>query len=253
MSDSEHSTITYLTEMEYSDIGSPGVDGPPSPDYVPGPEAPPSPIYIPYVPEPEYPIYATLGSCRPAEDNRLPCFVALPAIDRTDSIFFTHTHHFPKHPSSTTPQILSPPISPTRTEFSRVVTPRKPRLASPTLFTGRGDFRGRAARHMGGGVRLWHHDEWDGLWKPSRDRTTTIEGVNRLRSKDDRLITHLAIMVEKGGLDAREAWGFSMSLSDDTCSHVLALLTTVVKRALISGLQASTTKTMFQFDYAQSC
>ncbi|GJU47552.1 hypothetical protein Tco_1204818 [Tanacetum coccineum] len=35
MSDSEHSTITYLTELEYSDMGSPGVDGPPSPDYIP--------------------------------------------------------------------------------------------------------------------------------------------------------------------------------------------------------------------------
>ncbi|GKC85848.1 polyubiquitin 4-like protein, partial [Tanacetum coccineum] len=45
MSDSEHSTITYLTELEYSDMGSPGVDGPPSPDYIPGPEAPPSPDY----------------------------------------------------------------------------------------------------------------------------------------------------------------------------------------------------------------
>ncbi|GKD54018.1 hypothetical protein Tco_1287405 [Tanacetum coccineum] len=58
-------------------MGSPGVDRPPSPDYVPGPEepeqappspdyvpgpeepeqAPPSPIYLPYVPEPVYPEY----------------------------------------------------------------------------------------------------------------------------------------------------------------------------------------------------
>ncbi|GKA76434.1 hypothetical protein Tco_0782895 [Tanacetum coccineum] len=28
-------------------MGSPGVDGPPSPDYIPGPEAPPSPDYVP--------------------------------------------------------------------------------------------------------------------------------------------------------------------------------------------------------------
>ncbi|GKC35116.1 hypothetical protein Tco_1047500 [Tanacetum coccineum] len=70
-----------------SDIGSPGVDGPPimpedpyayimaayqvppSPDYIPGPEVPPSPDYIPgpeepqspppldFVPEPMYPEY----------------------------------------------------------------------------------------------------------------------------------------------------------------------------------------------------
>ncbi|GJR49751.1 hypothetical protein Tco_1400272 [Tanacetum coccineum] len=85
MSDSEHSTVTYTSVSEDdSDIGSPGVDGPPimpevppspdyipgpegppSPDYVPGPEepeqAPPSPIYIPFVPEPVYPEVLTGG------------------------------------------------------------------------------------------------------------------------------------------------------------------------------------------------
>ncbi|GJV56337.1 putative reverse transcriptase domain-containing protein [Tanacetum coccineum] len=65
MSDSKHSTITYTSVSipfeDDSDMGSPGVDGPPSPDYVPGPEepeqAPPSPVYLPYVPEPVYPEY----------------------------------------------------------------------------------------------------------------------------------------------------------------------------------------------------
>ncbi|GKC92879.1 hypothetical protein Tco_1158321 [Tanacetum coccineum] len=97
MSDSEHSAVTYTSVSspveDYSDIGSLGVDGPPSPDYVPGPEepeqappsldyvhgseepeqapplpdyvpgpeepeqAPPSPVYLPYVPEPVYPKY----------------------------------------------------------------------------------------------------------------------------------------------------------------------------------------------------
>ncbi|GJR99665.1 putative reverse transcriptase domain-containing protein [Tanacetum coccineum] len=83
MSDSEHSTVTYTSVSEDdSDIGSPGVDGPPimpedpyayimaaygvppSPDYIPGPEVPPSPDYIlglevppspDYVPGPEGP------------------------------------------------------------------------------------------------------------------------------------------------------------------------------------------------------
>ncbi|GJR16708.1 hypothetical protein Tco_0965235 [Tanacetum coccineum] len=83
MSDSEHSTVTYTSVSEDdSDIGSPGVDGPPimpedpyayimsayevppSPDYIPGPEVPPSPDYIPgpevppspdYIPGPEVP------------------------------------------------------------------------------------------------------------------------------------------------------------------------------------------------------
>ncbi|GKD90213.1 hypothetical protein Tco_1365720, partial [Tanacetum coccineum] len=66
MLDFEHSTVTYTSVSEDdSDIGSPGVDGPPivpedpyayimaaywvppSPDYIPGPEVPPSPDYIP--------------------------------------------------------------------------------------------------------------------------------------------------------------------------------------------------------------
>ncbi|GKD40385.1 hypothetical protein Tco_1260592, partial [Tanacetum coccineum] len=86
MSDSEHSTATYTSVSfpveEDSDIGSPGVDGPPimpedpyayimaayevppSPDYILGPEVPPSPDYIPgpevppspdYIPGPEVP------------------------------------------------------------------------------------------------------------------------------------------------------------------------------------------------------
>ncbi|GJV58628.1 hypothetical protein Tco_1464728 [Tanacetum coccineum] len=61
MSDSEHSTVTYTSVSEDdSDIGSPGVDGPPimpevppSPDYIPGPEGPPSPDYVPGPEEPE--------------------------------------------------------------------------------------------------------------------------------------------------------------------------------------------------------
>ncbi|GJX50325.1 hypothetical protein Tco_0277170 [Tanacetum coccineum] len=70
MSDSEHSTVTYTSVSEDdSDIGSPGVDGPPiMPEdpyaYIPGPEVPPSPDYISgpegppstdYVPGPEEP------------------------------------------------------------------------------------------------------------------------------------------------------------------------------------------------------
>ncbi|GJX91505.1 hypothetical protein Tco_0344831 [Tanacetum coccineum] len=77
MSDSEHSTVTYTSVSfpveDDSDIGSPGVDGPPimpedpyayimaayevppSPDYIPGPEVPPSPDYIPGPEEPQSP------------------------------------------------------------------------------------------------------------------------------------------------------------------------------------------------------
>nr|GEZ37254.1 putative reverse transcriptase domain-containing protein [Tanacetum cinerariifolium] len=113
MSDSEHSLVTYTSVpspvKDYSDIGSPEVDAPPSPDYVPGPEeaeqaplspdyvpgpeeqeqaplspdnvpgpgepeqAPPSPVYLPYVPELVYPKYMPPeDDVFPAEEQLLP-------------------------------------------------------------------------------------------------------------------------------------------------------------------------------------
>nr|GEW95206.1 hypothetical protein [Tanacetum cinerariifolium] len=84
MSDYEHSSVTYTSVPspveDYSDIGSPEVDAPLSPDYVTGPEepeqaplspdyvpgleepeqAPPLPVYLPYVPELVYPEYMPL-------------------------------------------------------------------------------------------------------------------------------------------------------------------------------------------------
>nr|GFB66228.1 hypothetical protein [Tanacetum cinerariifolium] len=90
MSDSEYSSVTYTSVPspveDYSDIGSPEVDRPPSPDYVPGPEepeqaplspdyvpspeepeqAPPSPVYLPYVPKLVYLEYM------PPEDDVFP-------------------------------------------------------------------------------------------------------------------------------------------------------------------------------------
>ncbi|GKA88090.1 hypothetical protein Tco_0809854 [Tanacetum coccineum] len=81
MSDSEHSTVTYTSVSipveDDSDMGSPGVDRPPSPDYVPGPkepeQAPPSPVYLPYVPEPVYPEYIPPeDDVFPAEEQPLP-------------------------------------------------------------------------------------------------------------------------------------------------------------------------------------
>ncbi|GJV96004.1 hypothetical protein Tco_1547581 [Tanacetum coccineum] len=88
MSDSEHSIVTYtsisIPVEDDSDIGSPGVDGPPiipedpyayimaayqvlpSPDYIPGPEEPQSPPLLDFVLEPMYPEYI------PQEDEILP-------------------------------------------------------------------------------------------------------------------------------------------------------------------------------------
>ncbi|GJX46656.1 hypothetical protein Tco_0271846, partial [Tanacetum coccineum] len=362
MSDSEHSTITYLTELEYSDMGSPGVDGPPSPDYipgpeappspdyVPGPEAPPSPIYIPYVPEPEYPEFMPPEDhVFPAEEQPLPAVVsptadspgyipesdpeeedeedpeedpayypadigdddeedeeeehlasadstvvALPAVDRTDSIFFISYSPFPQTPSPPPPQILSPPISPTRIEIPESCLPprKRPRLASPTPIYEVGetsaagaarhdvpaipredpyvvaredlykfvDMVDDAPRHPGCPISreldYGITDEWDGLVEAIEEiAPTTIEGVNRNitdlsttfdqettimhglmeDARDDRselrgrvnllyrdrpIHHHLAVMVEREAWMAREAWGFSMDVSDDRCRVV---------------------------------
>ncbi|GKC90962.1 hypothetical protein Tco_1151611 [Tanacetum coccineum] len=143
-------------------MGSPGVDGPPSPDYVPGPEAPHLPIYIPYVPEPEYPEFM------PPEDHVFPAEEQpLPAV-----------------------------VSPTA-DSPRYVPESDPE----------GDPK--------------HEDEED----PEEDPAYYPADIG-----DD----------DEEAWMAREAWGFSMDVSDDTCSHVLALRTTVVEqRALISGLQAA--------------
>ncbi|GKC49413.1 hypothetical protein Tco_1072158 [Tanacetum coccineum] len=82
-----------------SDIGSPGVDGPPimpedpyayimaayqvppSPDYIPGPEEPQSPPLLDFVPEPMYPEYMPQeDEILPAEEQPLPA-AASPTAD----------------------------------------------------------------------------------------------------------------------------------------------------------------------------
>ncbi|GKE67715.1 hypothetical protein Tco_1521876, partial [Tanacetum coccineum] len=96
MSDSEDSTVTYTAVSSpfggLSDIGSPGVDGPPmmpedpyayvvaafqappSPDYVPGPEYPPLPDFVP---EPVYPEFMPPeDEILPAEEQPLPAAVS---------------------------------------------------------------------------------------------------------------------------------------------------------------------------------
>ncbi|GJU44674.1 hypothetical protein Tco_1201940, partial [Tanacetum coccineum] len=95
MSDSEDSTVTYTQISspfaDLSDIGSPGVDGPPimpddpyayvvaafqappSPDYVPGPEEPQAPLPLDFVPEPVYPEFMPPDDeVLPAEEQPLP-------------------------------------------------------------------------------------------------------------------------------------------------------------------------------------
>ncbi|GJX73160.1 hypothetical protein Tco_0311755 [Tanacetum coccineum] len=96
MSDSEDSTVTYTAVSspfeDLSDIGSPGVDGPPvmpedtyvyavaafqappSPDYVPAPEHPP---LTDFVPKPVYPEFMPPeDEVLPAEEQPLPAAVS---------------------------------------------------------------------------------------------------------------------------------------------------------------------------------
>ncbi|GJY28178.1 hypothetical protein Tco_0403945 [Tanacetum coccineum] len=79
-----------------------------------------------------------------------------------------------------------------------------------------------------------------GLMEDARDDRSELRGRVNLLYRDRPIHHHLAVMVEREAWMAREAWGFSMDVSDDARSHVLALRTTVVEqRALISGLQAA--------------
>ncbi|GKF42104.1 hypothetical protein Tco_0125446, partial [Tanacetum coccineum] len=106
MSDSEHSTVTYTSVPfpveDDSDIGSPGVDGPPImpedpyayimaayevpplPDYIPGPDVPPSPNYIlglEVPPSPDYIPGPEEDEILPAEEQPLPIAAASPTAD----------------------------------------------------------------------------------------------------------------------------------------------------------------------------
>ncbi|GJT31801.1 hypothetical protein Tco_0922220 [Tanacetum coccineum] len=107
MINSEHSTVTYTSVSfpveDDSDIGSPGVDGPPimpedpyayimaayevppSPDYIPGPESPPP---LDFVPEPMYPEYMPQeDEILPAEEQPLPAAALLTTLQIHQDMF----------------------------------------------------------------------------------------------------------------------------------------------------------------------
>ncbi|GJU07834.1 putative reverse transcriptase domain-containing protein [Tanacetum coccineum] len=184
--------------------------------------------------------------------------VALPAVDPSPPpspvptlYSLSHTHHFPKHHLHHLPKYYLHLLALLVLRFPRVV-----------YLLGRGLvllllpllFRDDAPRHPGCPISreldYGITDEWDGLVKAIEEiAPTTIEGVNRnitdLSTTFDQETTIMHGLMEDARDDreawmAREAWGFSMDISDDARSHVLALRTTVVEqRALISGLQAA--------------
>ncbi|GJZ49480.1 hypothetical protein Tco_0603670 [Tanacetum coccineum] len=130
MSDSEDSTVTYTVVSspfaDFSDIGSPGVDGPPmmledpyayvvaafqeppSPDYVLGPEepdhAPPSPVYVPYVPEPVYlEFMPPEDEVLPAEEQPLPA-AASPTVDSPSYVLESDPEEDPEEDDKEDPE-----------------------------------------------------------------------------------------------------------------------------------------------------
>nr|GEV49378.1 hypothetical protein [Tanacetum cinerariifolium] len=143
MSDSEHSTITYTSVPssveEYSDIGSPKVDGPLSPDYVPGlkelEQAPLSPNYVPGPEEPEQaPLSLDYSICHPRMMSFQPrsSLVSLLAVDHVLSEEVTKP--LPQIPTPPLPIPSPPPDSPTHVEIPESCLPLRKRLrfASPT-------------------------------------------------------------------------------------------------------------------------
>nr|GEZ61983.1 hypothetical protein [Tanacetum cinerariifolium] len=205
MSDSEHSSVTYTSVPspveDYSDIGSPEVDGPLSPNYVSGSEepeqAPPSPVYLPYVPELVYPEYMPPeDDVFPAEEQPLP-IAATPTVDSLGYIPEFDPKGDPKEDDEEDPE--EDPA-----DYHADSTVRL-RFASPT---------------------------------PNQEvRESSAAGAARQDepavARDDPYSLREARM-------AREAWGLSMNASDNTCSDVISLRTTLMaQHALILDLHAA--------------
>nr|GEV98455.1 hypothetical protein [Tanacetum cinerariifolium] len=250
MSDSEHSSVTYTLVPspveEYSDIGSPKVDRPPSSDYVPGPEepeqaplspdyvpspeepeqapllpdyvpgseepeqAPPSPVYLPYVPELVYPEYMPPeDDVFPAEEQPLPV-AATPTADSPGYI---------------------PEFDPKRDlEEDDEEDPEEDPADYPADSTV---------------VALLAVDHVPSEEKRLRfaSPTPSQEGGESSAAgaaRDRPVHRCLAVMIEREAKMAREAWGLSMDASNNAHSDVMSLHTTLVAHhALILDLQAA--------------
>ncbi|GJR72276.1 putative reverse transcriptase domain-containing protein [Tanacetum coccineum] len=227
----KHSTITYfngvgLFRHGVTRSGRHHITG-----FRAGPEAPPSTYYIPYVTEPDYPEFmATFedhGEMMFEEDDEEEeqhCFgrlyvVAYQLLIVPTLIFlYLILPSFPKHLLTPPPKSISTYFSLTSIEIPESCLPsrKRHRLASPYLFRRfGGDFSGpdildvrylRGVRNMASRMSgmVW--------WKP----------IGRSQPKHHRgtfnrpIHHHLAVMVEREAWMAREAWGFSMDVSEDT-------------------------------------
>nr|GFA77870.1 hypothetical protein [Tanacetum cinerariifolium] len=259
---------------DYSDIGSPEVDGPPSPDYVPSLEdpklAPPSPDYVSGPKEPDQ---------APLSPDYV--LVALPVVNHVPSEEVTK----PLLQISSLPLPIPspPPDSPTHIKIPKSCLPLQKRLhfASPTPSQEVGESSAAGAARQDEPAELGYGitDTWDELVGASEESApTTLQGVNQrvtdlstiveqettimygmmedaqddwsqLRGRvnllyRDRHVHHrLAVMIEREARMARGAWGLSMDAINNAHLDVMSLCTTLVAQyALILDLQAADRK-----------
>nr|GEU72016.1 hypothetical protein [Tanacetum cinerariifolium] len=244
MLDFEHSTVTYTSVPssveDYSDIRSPEVNGPLSPDYVPGPEEPEqallSPDYVPGLEEPEQPLLVAATPTTdspgyilefdpngdpkedeeedPEEDPADFIIVALPAVDHVP--FEEVTEPLPRIPSSPLPIPSPPPDSPTHIEIFESYLPLQKRLCfaspPPSQEVGESSAAGAArvdvspersmSKELGYGIT----DTWVELVGASEEiAPTTLQGVNQR-------VTDLSTIVEQ---DTTIMYGMMEEAQDD--------------------------------------
>nr|GEU84786.1 putative reverse transcriptase domain-containing protein [Tanacetum cinerariifolium] len=217
MSDSKYSSVTYTSVPspveDYSDIGSPEVDGPPSPDYVPGPPLPVA--ATPTADSPEYiPEFDPKGDLEEDHEEDLADYpvdstiVALPVVDHV--------------PFEERLRFASPTPSQEVGENSAAGAARQDELPRPMSM------------ELDNGIM----DTWDELVGAIEEiAPTTLQGVNQR-------VTDLSTVVdydrEREARMTREAWGLSMDASDNARLDVMSLRTTLVaQHALILDLQAA--------------
>nr|GEV96953.1 reverse transcriptase domain-containing protein [Tanacetum cinerariifolium] len=268
MSDSKDSIITYtVVSSPYgglSDIGSPGVDGPPvmpkdpyayvvaafqaspSPDYVSGPEYPPSPEFVPEPSDPEddpeedpvdYPADGGYEGDDEAESSD---------DDEDEDIDIEGDEEEDEYiaPADSTAVAL-PAIdhAPSAEETEPLREPVRNDLYRFVDTVERGESSTPAAIEVGYGIT----DTWDDLTSmiyamiEERQDNQALQRarVNKL-FRDRRFHAHTARLVEGEARASRTAWTLSMDASDAARSGVIALSTQVAaQRTEITDLRAA--------------
>nr|GEX20502.1 putative reverse transcriptase domain-containing protein [Tanacetum cinerariifolium] len=267
MSDSENSLVTYTSVpspiKDYSDIGSPKVDGPPSPDYVPGPkepkqaplspdyvpgpkepeQAPPSPVYLPYVPEPVYSEYMPPeDDVFLAEEQSLPV-ATTPTTDSPGYILEFDPNGDPEEDDEEDPE-EDPADYPANSTVvalpavDHVLSEERLRFASPTPSQEvRESLAASAARQNEPSIA--RDDPY------SLVREELYGFVNRVDVAPGRLMSKelsygITDTWERVARIACEAWGLSIDARENAHSDVMSLRTMLVaQHALILDLQAA--------------